>query len=262
MKRLHPALARTTRRALALAAGALLLHGSVHAQTWLLDTFDDDTPGLPPNDPEIGSVYRACDSGLTCDKYTVVGSAGSGQLLVNGEVQGLGLQWFLSSPADGRGTVSYHFTPLPGGTVTGANAFNLSLNLAPFGTNTVLMFGDEGAAGLSLRFGFTNPGDSNYTLQLLPATVLRGREVWVQWAFDTGAERVDMSLDGQLLASKTFAAGLDNVFATSAVSNFATTASWLVDNVQAQAVPEPDTLALMLAGIGGIAAVARRKLRR
>lgn len=260
MKCLHPAVACTTRTALALAAGALMLHGSVQAQTWLLDSFDDDTPGLTPNDPEIGSVYRACDAGLTCDKYTVVGSAGDGQLHVNGEAQGLGLQWFLSSPASGRGTVSYRFTPLPGGTVSAANAFNLSLNLAPFGTNATLMFGDEGAAGLSLRFGFTNPGDSSYTLQLLPITALRGREMRVQWAFDTDTERVDLSLDGQWLASKTFAGGLDNVFATSAVSNFATTAGWLIDDVQAQAVPEPASLALMLAGIGAIAARAQRKI--
>jgi hypothetical protein len=262
MKRPRSALARTTRTALALAAGTLMLHGAVQAQTWLRDTFDDDTPGLPPNDPEIGSVFRACDPGLTCDKYTVVGSAGSGQLLVNGEAEGLGLQWFLSSPANGRGTVSYDFTPLPGGTVTAANAFSLELNLAPFGTNTILMFGDEGAAGLSLRFGFTNPGDSSFTLELLPTTVLRGRQVAVQWAFDTSAERVDLSLDGQWLASKTFAGGLDNVFATAAVSNFATTASWLIDNVQAQAVPEPETLALILAGMGGIAIMARRRSRR
>lgn len=262
MKRLGSALARTIRIVLALAAGALMLHGNVQAQTWLRDTFDDDTPGLAPNDPEIGSVFRACDPGLTCDKYTVVGSAGNGQLLVDGEVQGLGLQWFLSSPASGRGTVSYDFTPLPGGTVVAANAFGLELNLTPFGTNTILMFGDEGAAGLSLRFGFTEPGDSSFTLQLLPITVLRGRQVAVQWAFDTSAERVDLSLDGQWLASRTFAGGLDTVFATAAVSNFATTASWLIDNVQAQAVPEPNILVLMLASMGVIGVMARRRSRR
>jgi hypothetical protein len=246
---------------LAIAAASVMLHGSAQAQTWLLDTFDDDTPGAAPNDPEVGSVFRACSAGLTCDKYTVIGSAGDGRLHVNGEVQGLGLQWFLSSAAPGQGIVSYRFTPLPGGTTTGANAFGLSLNLAPFGTNTILMFGDEDVAGLSLQFGFTAPGDSSYTLQAVPAKVMRGREVLVQWAFDTVADSVDLRLDGSLIASKTFAGGLDEVFATSAVSNFATTAPWTIDDVQALAVPEPRSLALMLAGLAGLLAWARGRAR-
>jgi hypothetical protein len=257
--RIHTARRRFGGALIAIAAAAAMLHGSAQAQTWLLDTFDDDTPGAAPNDPEVGSVYRACSAGLSCDKYTVIGSAGDGRLHVNGEAQGLGLQWFLSSAASGQGIVGYRFTPLPGGTTTGANAFALSLNLAPFGTNATLMFGDEDAGGLSLRFAVTAPGDDGYTMQALPAKVLRGREVLVQWAFDTAADRVDLHLDGSLIASKTFAGGLDEVFATSATSNFITTAPWTIDDVQALAVPEPRSLALMLAGLAGLLAGTRTR---
>lgn len=262
MHRVRTARLRSGCALFAITAAAVMLHSSVQAQTWLLDTFDDDTPGTAPNDPEVGSVFRACSAGLTCDKYTVIGSAGDGRLHVNGEVQGLGLQWFLSSPASGQGTVSYRFTPLPGGTTASANAFGLSLNLAPFGTNTILMFGDEDATGLSLQFGFSAPGDSSYTLQALPTKVLRGREVLVQWAFDTAADRIDLRLDGSLIASKTFAGGLDDVWATSALSNFMTTAAWTIDDVQALAVPEPRSLALMAAGLAGLVARARARTRQ
>jgi len=241
---------------LVVACSLLAVQQGAHAQTWLSDTFTDDTVGHASNGPEIGSVYHACTAGASCDKYSVVSIGGNNMLYVNGEAGGLGLQWFLAGGGEGMGTVGYRFTPMPGGTVVGGNAFNLQLT-AP-GVTEVLMIGEDIGSSLSLSYVSYASGLGS-TTELLPVKLQRGQEIFVQWDFDTVSDTLNLSLDGQLLRQTSFAGGLDAIISTSVVSNYATTASWLIDDVLATAVPEPASAALLLTGLVTIA--ARRRFR-
>lgn len=246
----------------AVAATFAAMPGGAAAQTWLHDSFEDDAVGAPPNGPEIGSVVAACTAGTSCGNYTVVRIGGQNMLHVNGEDGGLGLQWFLAAAGTGAGRIGALFTPLPGGSVVASNAFNLEVQFNPFGTNALLSLGDEDTTGLRLHYGITQPGDTTFSSQLLPLVLLRGQQFDVQWDFDTALDKLTLSIDGAPLAQTTFAGGgIDSVFATSAVSNFATTTSWLIDEVYAQAVPEPASAVLLLCGGLALAGALLRKSR-
>ncbi|HPG81031.1 MAG TPA: PEP-CTERM sorting domain-containing protein, partial [Piscinibacter sp.] len=92
---------------------------------------------------------------------------------------------------------------------------------------------------------------------------LPGTRYTVGWTIDLNTDRYSLALNGvSLVANAAFGIDVQSMNQLTFSSSFDTTGSAIIDNVSIQAVPEPGTWAMLLAGIACCGTLSARRLRQ
>lgn len=206
------------------------LAGPAFGDVVLLDTFEDDTPGNPPNGPEIG-IYAQ----ITGDHY-VFDDGGNLKLRQSSQSTSSGavIVW---EPTTGpeQMTFEYDFRIEGNTNPVGANAVYQSLTLRPLGLNLWVEWGND----FLVRVYITYPGGGSNMLTS-----------GFSWAFDTDYHvivRTDAATDTfDLIISGTpvwvdepIGDDLEWLWRVNTGINFPTTGSVVIDNVTMNDTTDP-----------------------
>ncbi len=190
----------------------------------LLDTFQDDTTGSPPNGPEIGTY-----AGMSGTHVVV--NLGGGDLRLEsddpGTSAGFLLTWMpISSPQ--QATIEYDYRIFANSNLSGANAFGQELILQPGGLNLDLWWGNDHL----LRVHITRPGGGSDTLVSAYAWAF-DTDYHVAWAIDAAADTFSLKVNGSYLyLNAPLGYNLLGLSRLATYSNFPTTGSQLMNDVK------------------------------
>ncbi len=252
----------------ASTAGALLLAGlcalpaMARADTLLLDTFSDDTPGLAPNGAEIGDAYYHGVAGQAGANVLeeVFDDSGNRRLRVTsplpgGEASGGLVEYFpIANPS--RFSVDYLFRIEGNSDLVGGNSFGQELVLAPLGTNLELLW----SASRELVVGVSAPGDTFFTQTGTGFHFDLDVDYAIQWEVNATLGVFSILANGASVLSGAVMPGpVAGLSELAFFNNFDTTGSQIIDDVRIAAVPEPETYTLMLAGLGLLTGLARAR---
>jgi hypothetical protein len=204
--------------------GALVCGAAAMGQdVILLDTYQDDTIGDPPNGPEIGTYIQFGGSHMVDD-------FGGGDLKV------------LSYSASGDGYIinmrpiaepsivetSYEYLVFGNSNLVGINALNQQWVLRPIGNNLSLMWGDD----LQLRVRVTRAGGASQTYTTGYFWSL-DTEYDVVVVTDANADTFTVRINGtDVLANEPFGADFSHIYSLAFSDNFSTSPLRLLNDVR------------------------------
>ena len=158
--------------------------------TLLLDTFDDDQAGAPPNGPEVGTAQYLIGN------HTVFDDAGDLKLrTVFSEPTSFSIQYTPTSQPL-QSIVSYTFRVDPGTALVVANAINQQLIFNPPGSNLGLRWGND----LRVRY-WQSPPTSPPDSFLTDFVWSLGTDYHVQWIIDGVNDRFSITINDTTLVS-------------------------------------------------------------
>jgi hypothetical protein len=160
---------------LALVVALSSAAAGVAQDTILLDTYQDDVIGNPPNGPEIGTYFQLVGTHMVDDfgggdlKVLSMSSAGSGYLINMAPI---------ATPPVVRTT--YEYEVLGNSQLTGLNALSQQWVLRPIGNNLTLWWGND----FRLRVNISRASGPSATI-----------DTGFNWSFDTEYD-IEMVTDG------------------------------------------------------------------
>jgi hypothetical protein len=197
----------------------------------LLDTFQDDTPGSPPNGPEIGSYWQLVGT------HEVVDLGGGDLRLRSTDADPLDgyLIHYLPTSEPERARTEYVVRIEAGSVPVAANAFTQSLLTEPLGLNFSLYWGDDhvlwvntnlsGGGGSLVNTGYAWNFDTDYQ---------------VTWTTDAMTDQFSLTVNGTpLMCDEPIGDDLLRLAAFSFGSTFGTTGSQLIDDVTITDITDP-----------------------
>ncbi len=206
-----------------LMLGAL----SAFSETILFDQLDDDTPGKPPNKPDIGSYEQLSGAVEVAalspgdQRLALESKAGSGAAVVYKPTK---------EPEDFE--VCYLFRVDPNSKPSGANAYSQQLIFTPAGNNFDLYWGDGGDL-----FSRYSKGGTSSSLTTLPFNWKPGVDYLVQIAFDKGAGKYRITINSTHVVSDSTPFSYTSLRALAFSQNFPTSGVMYVDNASIKTTP-------------------------
>jgi hypothetical protein len=190
----------------------------------LLDTFQDDTPGSPPNGPEIGSYAGMSGTHVVVD-------LGGGDLRLESDDPsasgGFLLTW---QPTAGpqQAAVDYDYRIYANSNPAGLNAFGQELILLPGGLNLDLWWADDHV----LRVRITRPGGGSTTLTSTYSWAF-DTDYHVSWTVNAAADTFDLKVNGTYVyLDEPLGYDLLSLSRLSTYTNYTTTGSQLMNDVK------------------------------
>ena len=201
------------------------MHGSTAYGTYLLDTFDDDNVGNPPNGPEIGSGSYG-GSGAT---HTVIQIINEKMLESrdSSTTGGISIGYLPTYNPETFG-VQYLMRIEKGASLVGVNAFIQELTFSPGGCNLFLYWGND----KEFHIVVTYPILPNKNIDTGVSWAF-GTDYLLEWDVDCANDEFSIILNGEyLIIDEPFGSDFSKVNAFYFASNYNTTGTQVIDEVE------------------------------
>jgi hypothetical protein len=255
---LEPLRSRLGALLLSLVFSALIPAAAAAGSTVIfLDDFDNESIGSLPSSPDIGtySIYPSAGT------HTVVNPDGNGDLRLRCDdpSASTGCSFnFAPTVSPTQRTVSEYLFRIESGAIASgfANDFVQQLVLLPLGNNVLVEWAAQGnLAGVRIHSGGQQQEQAFFSGFVWAADT----DYFVEIETDPVANTYEIFIDGEPMASGTITtnfSGLDRLIAKSGSS---TKGATQIDDIVITEVPEPSAAASMVAALGTLVALRRRR---